>query len=97
MEKMGFRVLVGENARAIHGHTAGTIDQRVTDLHRMFANESIRAIICSIGGYNSNQLLDRLDYDLIRANPKILVGYSDPTFLLLGIHSTDRPRNFPRT
>ena len=88
MEKMGFRVLVGENARAIHGHTAGTIDQRVTDLHRMFANESIRAIICSIGGYNSNQLLDRLDYDLIRANPKILVGYSDPTFLLLGIHAT---------
>ena len=87
LEEMGFRVLVGKNARAIYGHTAGTIDQRVADLHSMFADESVRAIICSIGGYNSNQLLGRLDYGLIGSNPKILVGYSDPTFLLLGIHT----------
>lgn len=84
---MGFRVRVAENARAIGGHTAGTVEQRLDDLHAMFADDAVRAIVCSIGGYNSNQLLDGLDYDLIRENPKILLGYSDPTFLLLGIHA----------
>ena len=61
-------------------------EQRVSDLHAMFSDDEVRAIICSIGGYNSNALLERLDYGLIRGNPKILIGYSDPTFLLLGIH-----------
>lgn len=86
LEAMGFTVRVGENAHAISGYTAGTIEQRVEDLHTMFDDTEVRAVICSIGGYNSNQLLDRLDYDLIRRNPKILVGYSDPTFLLLAAH-----------
>lgn len=86
LETMGFRVRVGENASAISGHTAGTVEQRVSDLHAMFVDDEVRAIICSIGGYNSNALLDRLDYGLIRQNPTILIGYSDPTFLLLGIH-----------
>ena len=83
---MGFGVRVGEHALAVSGHAAGTVEQRVSDLLGMFADDEVRAIICSIGGYNSNALLDRLDYGLIRRNPKILVGYSDPTFLLLGIH-----------
>lgn len=82
---MGFEVRAGEHARAVSGHTAGTVEQRVSDLHAMFSDDEIRAIICSIGGYNSNALLDRLDYALIRRNPKMLIGYSDPTFLLLGI------------
>lgn len=85
LEAMGFQVQVAPNATALHGHTAGTIDQRVEDLHQMFAAPNVKAIITTIGGYNSNQLLDRLDYDLIRANPKILMGYSDITALLVGI------------
>lgn len=88
LEAMGFRARAAENASAISNHTAGTIEQRVSDLHEMFADEEVRAIVCSIGGYNSNQLLDRLDYDLIRQNPKILLGYSDITALLLAIHRT---------
>lgn len=86
LERMGFKVLVSEHARALHGHTAGTIAERVDDLHGMFQNPEVKAIITSIGGYNSNQLLDKLDYDLIRANPKIFLGYSDITALHLGIH-----------
>ena len=86
LEAMGFGVRVGEHALAVSGHAAGTAEQRVSDLHGMFADDEVRAIICSIGGYNSNAFLDRLDYGLIRRNPKILVGYSDPTSLLLGIH-----------
>ncbi|HEX2728302.1 MAG TPA: S66 peptidase family protein [Rubrobacteraceae bacterium] len=84
---MGFEVRVAENAREISGHTAGTVEQRVFDLHEMFADDVVRAIVCSIGGYNSNALLDRLDYDLIRKNPKVFMGYSDITALLLGIHT----------
>ena len=83
---MGFEVRAGEHARAVSGHTAGTAEQRVSDLHAMFSDDEVRAIICSIGGHNSNALLERLDYALIRRNPKMLIGYSDPTFLLLGIH-----------
>lgn len=86
LEAMGFKVVVSKNARANFGHTAGTIAERVDDLHAMFRNPEIKAIITSIGGYNSNQLLDKLDYDLIRANPKIFLGYSDITALHLGIH-----------
>lgn len=86
LQEMGFRVRAAKNAGAIKGHTAGTVEQRVADLHGMFADEEVRAIMCSIGGFNSNQLLDQLDYDLIRRNPKILTGYSDITALLLAIH-----------
>ena len=86
-EATGFRIRVAENTRATTGHTAGSVEQRVADLHAMLGSEEVRAIFCSIGGYNSDHLLDRLDYGLVRDNPKILVGYSDPTFLLLGIHA----------
>lgn len=59
-EATGFRVRVAENARSTTGHTAGSVEQRVADLHAMFGSEEVRAIFCSIGGYNSNHLLDRL-------------------------------------
>lgn len=86
LEAMGLRVRVARNARAVSGHVAGTAEQRVADLHAMFEDDEVRAIFCSIGGYNSNHLLDALDHELISRNPKILAGYSDPTFLLLAIH-----------
>jgi muramoyltetrapeptide carboxypeptidase len=86
LEKMGFSVRVAEHATARHGHTAGTIEDRVSDIHAMFSDAEVRAIITTIGGFNSNQLLEYLDYDLIARNPKILMGYSDITALLLAIH-----------
>ena len=87
LKALGFKIRTGNNARAIHGHTAGIVEQRVDDLHAAFADDEVRAIICSIGGYNSNSLLEHLDYDLIRNNPKILMGYSDITALLLAIQA----------
>lgn len=87
LEEMGFRVRLSEHATARHGHTAGTIEQRLADLHAMFADPEVRGIITTIGGYNSHQLLDGLDYNLIRNNPKVLLGYSDITALHIGIHS----------
>lgn len=86
LEKMGFSVRVAEHATARYGHTAGTIEDRVSDIHAMFSNTEVSAIITTIGGFNSNQLLEYLDYDLIARHPKILMGYSDITALLLAIH-----------
>lgn len=86
LERLGFRVRLGRHATGKHGHTAGTISDRTADLHEMFADPEVKGIITTIGGSSSNQLLDELDYDLIAANPKVLMGYSDITALHLGIH-----------
>jgi len=61
---------------------AGSIDRRVREIEAMFVREDVRAIVCARGGYGANYLLDAIDLDTIRANPKIFVGYSDPTILL---------------
>jgi muramoyltetrapeptide carboxypeptidase len=87
LERRGFRVRVGEHARSKTGWTAGSAEDRAADLNAMFADPDVRAIVCSIGGYNSNQLLELLDYDLIAANPKVFVGYSDITALHGAIHA----------
>jgi muramoyltetrapeptide carboxypeptidase len=87
IEEMGYSVKIGRNARKLRGHKAGTIQERVDDLHEMFQDEEVKAIITSIGGYNSNELLPVIDYRLVKENPKILCGYSDITSLLCGIHS----------
>jgi muramoyltetrapeptide carboxypeptidase len=76
----------GANVRKKFGYLGGSIDERLQDLHAMFADSSVRAIFALRGGYGSAQLLDRIDYNLIRANPKIFVGYSDITALHLAIH-----------
>jgi muramoyltetrapeptide carboxypeptidase len=52
----------------------------------MFQNENVKAIFCARGGYGTLRLLDRIDYELIRKNPKIIVGYSDITALLWAIY-----------
>lgn len=87
LERLGFRVRVAANARGSRGHRSGTIEERVADLHELFGDPDAHAILCSIGGFNSNSLLEELDYDLIRSNPKIFVGYSDVTALHAGIWS----------
>jgi muramoyltetrapeptide carboxypeptidase LdcA involved in peptidoglycan recycling len=69
------------NALAVTGWTAGTAQQRVDDLHAAFADPDVGAIVAAIGGNHSNELVDLLDYDLIRANPKIFQGLSDITVL----------------
>jgi len=68
------------------GYLAGDDASRLSDLHDMFRDESIAAVLCSRGGYGCLRLLDRIDYDLIRNHPKIMVGYSDITALLLAIY-----------
>ncbi len=85
LEKSGFQIKLGQYVEERVNYTAGTIDQRLSDLQAMFADSEVKAIIATIGGLNSNQLLDKIDYSLISSNPKIFVGYSDITALLNAI------------
>jgi muramoyltetrapeptide carboxypeptidase len=81
LEKFGFKPKLARNARARLGFLAGTDRERATDLMAMFTDKTVKGIICLRGGYGSSRILDRLDYALIRRNPKILSGYSDITSL----------------
>jgi muramoyltetrapeptide carboxypeptidase len=85
IEQLGFRVREGANLRAVHGNYGGSVQQRRDDLHAMFADKEVRAIWCIRGGSGCISLLSTLDYKLIRANPTILLGYSDISALQLAI------------
>ncbi|HEU4372721.1 MAG TPA: LD-carboxypeptidase [Telluria sp.] len=85
IEALGFRARLGANLREVHGNYAGSVQQRLADLHAMFADPEVKAIWCIRGGSGCISLLSSLDYALIRANPKVLLGYSDITALHLAI------------
>jgi muramoyltetrapeptide carboxypeptidase len=90
LERLGFRPRIGRHALEVTDHTAGSVEARCHDLHEMFADNSVKAIIATIGGYNSNQLIDQIDYSLIERNPKIFMGYSDVSVLLASIWTKTR-------
>jgi muramoyltetrapeptide carboxypeptidase len=81
LERFGFKPKLAKHVRARLGFLAGTDRERATDLMAMFADKKVTAIICLRGGYGSARILERLDYEVIRRNPKILSGYSDITSL----------------
>lgn len=87
IKRLGYKIKIGKFVTKKLGYMAGSPEERAQDLNEMFNNKSIDGIICSIGGYNSNQLLDLLEYKKIRKNPKIFIGYSDITALLLAIYT----------
>ena len=86
IEGLGFHVRLGAHLLSRKGHLAGSVAERVADLHTMFADDDVHAIWTSRGGYGCSALLPHLNFSLIRRNPKILLGYSDITALLLGIY-----------
>jgi muramoyltetrapeptide carboxypeptidase len=86
LESLGHSVVLGNHVHARYGaYLAGTDAERCADLEQMFADKRIDAIFCARGGYGSARLLDRLDYGLIKRNPKILVGFSDITALQMAL------------
>lgn len=86
LEGQGFRVKYSEAIRLRYGHLAGTDAQRLTDFHNAFADKEVKAVWCVRGGYGCTRILPNINYALIKANPKILIGYSDVTALLNAIH-----------
>lgn len=85
LEKLGYRVEIGENVGKEHGYLAGTDEERLSDFHSMFKNKDVKAIFSVRGGYGSGRLLDKIDYNLVKKNPKIFVGYSDITAMQMAI------------
>lgn len=85
IESLGLRASLGANIRAVHGNYAGTVQQRLDDLHAAFRDPEVKAVWAIRGGSGCISLLALLDYVLIRANPKVLIGYSDITALHLAI------------
>ena len=88
LESSGFRIHIAPHVYDRHDYLAGDDEARLSDLHAMFQDREIKAIFCARGGYGTLRLLDKIDYDLIREHPKIIVGYSDITALLMAINKT---------
>ncbi|MFJ4055596.1 LD-carboxypeptidase [Pseudomonas sp. NPDC089743] len=82
----GYRCRIYPGVSQAEGYLAGSDQQRLQDLHDAFADPNIDAVLCMRGGYGSMRLLDQLDFDLIRRNPKPLIGYSDITALHTAIY-----------
>ncbi|CAH2213114.1 S66 family peptidase [Tepidibacter aestuarii] len=86
LEKMGLKVTFSKNCEKIDEFSSSSIQSRVNDLHEAFLDDNVKCILTVIGGFNSNQLLDYIDYDIIKNNPKIICGYSDITILSNAIY-----------
>lgn len=87
LEALGFRVRVGAHLLDRHGYLAGDDTARADDINKAFADRSVAGVHAIRGGWGSARLLPYLDYDTIRRNPKVIIGYSDVTALLLAIHA----------
>ena len=85
LKSHGLTIEQGKYCREKKGLFAGSIDQRLDDLHTMFADKTITAIFCSRGGWGTLKLLDKIDFNLIKNNAKLVIGYSDITSMQLAI------------
>ena len=81
LEGLGFKVKLSSHLYDCNGYLAGHDSDKIEELHSFFKDDSIDCILCSRGGYGSIRIVDDLDYDLIKANPKAFCGYSDITAL----------------
>ncbi len=86
LTKLGFNPVPGKYVLNRNGYLAGTDKERADDLNAMFADKTIKAIVCTRGGYGAVRILPYLDFNLIKNNPKILIGYSDITILLCALY-----------
>ena len=80
-EALGLKVKFGKNTRNRYGHLAGTDEERAEEFNDMFRDDSISAVIALRGGSGAARILDKLDYEAIKKNPKVFIGYSDITAL----------------
>ena len=86
IDALGYRVIVAESCREEYGYLSGTDASRARGLNQAFRNDRVDAVVCMRGGYGVARMLDQVDFDVIRANPKLVLGYSDITALHIAIH-----------
>lgn len=87
LNSLGFIVTYGKNVEAHDEFFSSTIEERVEDLHDAFTDPNVKGVLTVTGGYNVNQILTSIDFNLIKKNPKIFCGYSDITALSNAIYS----------
>ena len=87
LEEFGFKISFGKNIYESDDFSSSSVASRIADLHDAYKDKDVDAILTVIGGYNANQILDEIDYNLIENNPKILCGFSDITTLSNAIYA----------
>jgi muramoyltetrapeptide carboxypeptidase len=85
LEQLGYRIKTGKHIRTVYGYLAGSDNERAEDFNEMVCDKNVKAIFAIRGGYGTPRLLQMIDYRALKANPKIIVGYSDLTALQLAI------------
>lgn len=89
LEKLGFNVTIGKNAKNEFGRYGGTETERISDLQEALDNSNIKGILCSRGGYGVSQIIDKLDFSAFCSQPKWLLGFSDITVLHSAINNKE--------
>jgi muramoyltetrapeptide carboxypeptidase len=94
-ERLGYQVELGKHlndnvSKPQFGYLSASDKDRLSDLHAMIRNKHVKAILFHRGGFGSIRMLDQIDYDLVRRNPKIFVGYSDATAMFAALHKKSR-------
>ncbi|MBE9184913.1 LD-carboxypeptidase [Microcoleus sp. LEGE 07076] len=87
LDNLGLKVKLGEHFYDRYGYLAGKDADRAADVNTAFADDEVQAIFTGMGGWGCNRILPLLDYNIIRNNPKIIIGFSDITALLLAIYA----------
>jgi len=86
LEKMGFKVKMGKSCYSKYGYLSGRDDIRADDINEMFSDDEVDGIICLRGGYGTPRILDKINYENIKRNPKVFIGYSDITAIHIAIN-----------
>lgn len=86
LQSLGFKLKLGKYLREKNGYLAGTDKQRIEDLHWAFSDKEVDAVWCVRGGYGATRILPEINFDIIKKNPKIFIGYSDITALSVAIY-----------
>jgi muramoyltetrapeptide carboxypeptidase len=87
LQALGFKVREAPHLRARRGPFAGTDEQRASDVNAMFADPGVHGLLAMTGGSGGNRILPRIDYELVRRNPKFIGGFSDITALVNAVHA----------
>ena len=87
MEALGFNVVISDHVNDQWGYFAGEDELRAEEVNKMFADTNIDGIVCARGGWGCSRILPYLDYEMIAQNPKVIIGYSDVTSLLLALYA----------
>lgn len=87
LQNKGFKIVEGTLTGKYDFYRSGSIMERAEELNNLIRNTEIKCIMTTIGGMNSNSILPFIDYDEFKRNPKIIVGYSDATAILLAIYA----------